>query len=117
MTWALPVAGEREGLILPVPWASDPSHSFLVDAASLRRKIIESGLREVVWRDLSEMHREWNRAQAAKPKPAERPPVGIHQVLGPDAFVKRRNASQCLQQGRIGFVQGLFRKHEAETAR
>ena len=105
--------GPRGELHLPVPWASAPEHSHLLYPEDLRRVIADAGFEEVSWRDVSEAHRDWTSRQAAARadgQPPSRPPVGIHMVLGPDAFQKRKNAGRCLMEHRIGFVQGVFRK-------
>ena len=110
------VQGPAEGLHLPVPWASDPSHSYLALPDVLRQTICAAGFDEVVWRDVTDRHKAWVKRQAekaaARPEgsPAPTPPVGIHLVLGPDAAHKRANTSRCRMEDRIGFVQGVFRK-------
>ena len=104
------VSGDGGPIHLPVPWASEHSHSHLVGPEALRGHIEAAGFEAVLFRDVSEAHRAWTRAQAERPKPASPPPVGIHMVLGPDALEKRRNSSRCLMEHRIGFVQGVFRR-------
>lgn len=104
------VAGEGGELRLPVPWASEPDHSHLVPPAALREAILGAGFEEVLWRDITAAQQAWTLSQADREPPRSPPPVGIHMVLGPDAVEKRRNSSRCLMEGRIGFVQGVFRK-------
>ena len=104
------VKGEGGDLFYPVPWASEAAHSHLAPAASLHAAITSAGFEQKIWRDMTSVHKAWTQAQGNKPKPDAPPAVGIHQVLGPNAFEKRRNSSRCLMQDSIGFVQGVFRK-------
>ncbi len=104
------VAGPGGPIELPVPWASAPEHSHLVPGETLRAAIGQAGFEEVLWRDVSEAHRAWTRAQSARPPPKRTWQTGIHLVLGPDTARKRANSARALMEDRIRFVQGVFRK-------
>ena len=106
------VQGPGGALHLPVPWASKPAHSYLMTPEELRAIITASGFETTVWRDMTAAHKEWTRKLAARKAPPVPGPVGIHMVLGDDAFEKRRNSARCLMEDRIGFVQGVFKKPE-----
>ena len=60
------VAGEGEPLIFPVPWAREPSISFLVTSDELRELLGQAGFQVVSWRDTSEEGRSWFREVAEK---------------------------------------------------
>lgn len=105
------VQGPVEGLNTPVPWASDPSHSFLLPPDGLRATILAAGFEAVLWRETTEAMKQWQARQAAAPRPTgPRPALGIHLVLGPTAGEKRRNSQRNLADGHIGYVQGVFRR-------
>ncbi len=104
------VAGPGGPVHTPVPWAKAPEHSHLVDAATLRATVAAAGFRELAWHDLTAEYQAWSRERAARPRPAREPALGIHLVLGPDAWERRRNAARSLLEDRIGFVQGVFER-------
>ena len=106
------VRGTAGALHLPVPWASKAEHSHLVAPEDLREIIVDAGFEATVWRDMTSAHKEWTRKLVARKAPPAPGPVGIHMVLGDDAFEKRRNSGRCLMEDRIGFVQGVFTKRQ-----
>lgn len=106
------VAGPTEGPILtPTPWASVPDHSFLYSPNALRKAIEMTGFINEIWRDTTEDMKAWQAAQRSRPRPSgPRPATGIHLVLGPTAGEKRKNSQKNLMEGRIGYIQAVFRK-------
>ena len=106
------VAGPNDGpLNMPTPWASEQHHSHLYLPNDLRKAIEASGLVNELWRDITEEMKAWQDQQNASPKTdGPRPTLGIHLVLGPTASEKRQNTQKNLTEGRIGYVQAVFRK-------
>ncbi len=60
------VDGSGGPLFFPVPWAREPSISFLATPDELRTLLEQTGFREVSWRDTSEEGRVWFREVAKK---------------------------------------------------
>jgi len=99
--------GNGEPLDFPVPWASEPEQSHLFAPLELRALLVELGLEERVFRDVSDATRAF---RAAHPPPAELSPLGTHLIMGPRAREKGKNSAGNLAKGRIAFVQGVFVK-------
>jgi SAM-dependent methyltransferase len=109
-------AGNGESLDLPVPWASRPEQSQLVDPETLRGLVRDAGLRERSWRDVTRDIVAARKAQQAKTQVAGAgassalPPLGMHLVLGDQAAVKMANSARNTDAGRVVFIQGVFDK-------
>ena len=109
-------AGNGEPIDLPVPWATRPEHSHLVDAELLRSLVRDVGLRERAWRDVTNEIVAARKAQQAKAQALGArgsgafPPLGMHLVLGDQAAVKMANSARTTDEGRVVFIQGVFDK-------
>lgn len=103
-------AGAVQPVHFPVPWAREPSVSFLRPAEDVRRLIVESGFAEVAWVDQTAPSLEWFRRRVAAAGSGPPPPLGLHLLLGPDAPVMFANQVRNLEEARITVVQGVFRR-------
>jgi ubiquinone/menaquinone biosynthesis C-methylase UbiE len=105
------VAGEGEPLIFPVPWAREPSISFLVTSDELRELLGQAGFQAVSWRDTSEEGRSWFRKVAEKmQKVGGTPPLGFHILLGPDFKTMASNQVRNLNENRIGLIEAVVQR-------
>ena len=108
--------GNGEPLDYPVPWATTPAQSYLVAPDAMRALIHAAGLRELVWRDITDEAIVWRKAQVAKMQAgagapsSETPRLGPHLVMGPDAKTKLANSGGNAERGRIRSIQGVFDK-------
>ena len=93
----------------PVPWARDPSVSFLRPAHEARALIAATGFSEVTWIDGSAPALEWFRRQAAR-APATPPPLGLHLLLGSDFGVMFKNQLRNLEEDRISVIQAVWHR-------
>ena len=93
----------------PLPWADDPSMSFLITAESLRRLLLEAGLSILSWEDQSQQSLDWF-AAAEERKRSGRPLLGLHLLMGRNAKLKSQNLLRNLQEKRIMVLQGLAEK-------
>lgn len=95
----------------PVPWAGDPSLSFLVAPDELRRMPAAAGFEEVAWRDVGAEALAWFRrmaeARAALP-PDAAPLPSIALLMGAEAPTRVANVARNLAEERIRVVQGVF---------
>ncbi len=105
------VEGEGEPLIFPVPWAREPSISFLVTSDELRELLGQAGFQVVSWRDTSEDGRSWFQEVAEKmQKVGGTPPLGFHILLGPDFKTMARNQVRNLNENRIGLIEAVVQR-------
>jgi SAM-dependent methyltransferase len=93
----------------PVPWARDPSISFLVGASELRSLLTEKGFAEVVWSDDTRKCTEWYRGLLGTKK-SGKGPIGLDILLGDDFREKANNVFRNLEEQRIGVVQAVFHR-------
>ncbi len=102
------VAGpEVHSLIYPVPWASEPSRSHLVDGDSLQRVICNAGWTARCFHDESAAARDWL-AAARPPKGVDGPT--LRDVMGPEFPVMIANLRENFDAGRLSAVQAVFEK-------
>jgi SAM-dependent methyltransferase len=106
------VAGPEQPVHFPVPWARTPEISFLESAEALRRHAAAAGLREQVWRDVSGESLDWFRARGAAMRAAaergQRPPLGLHLLLGDGFPTMFANQVRNLEERRAAVVMGVW---------
>ena len=93
--------------LFPVPWARDPSTSFLLDADATRAVLEGSGFTVRVWRDVTAEARQWF---AALRPPAQPPKLGLHLLLGPDFRTMSGNFGRNVIEGRVGLLMAVCEK-------
>jgi ubiquinone/menaquinone biosynthesis C-methylase UbiE len=91
----------------PLPWANDPSISFLASAEFLRGYLQEAQLAILSWEDKSQRSLDWFAAMTAKLKNSGRPPLGLHLLMGENAKLKSQNQVRNLQEKRIAVIQAV----------
>lgn len=103
------MAGPTQPVYFPVPWARDPSISFLRPAAEVRQLLARSGFAEVAWDDVTALTLEWlrQRLDAIAGPP---PPLGLHLLLGGDFQPMFRNLLRNLEEDRVAVIQGVFER-------
>lgn len=101
------LAGSVCPLRYPVPWANDPSFSFLVSAGRLREKLAESGFLQLAWKDDTSKCIEWARKPRHSGNSRTLPSV-LEALLGPDYQQRIENVRRNLIEGRIEVVQAVF---------
>jgi SAM-dependent methyltransferase len=105
------VAGSGGPIFFPVPWAREPSISFLVTQDELRTLLEQTGFREVGWRETSEEGRVWFRELAKKIQQlGGTPPLGFHILLGPDFKTMAINQVRNLNENRIGLIETVVQR-------
>lgn len=106
------VVAEAGGpLIFPVPWAREPSISFLATPDELQELLKQTGFQVVSRRDTSEEGRVWFREAAEKmQKLGGAPPLGFHILLGPDFKTMAGNLARNLNENRIGLIETVVQR-------
>jgi ubiquinone/menaquinone biosynthesis C-methylase UbiE len=91
----------------PVPWAGDPSISFLARAEAVPGILDAAGLQVLDWEDRSEVSLAWFRNAVAKLSATGQAPVGLHLLMGASALPKFENLIRSLQELRITVIQSV----------
>lgn len=92
------IAGEHGAPIFPLPWAREPSISFVASAAEMRSSLEGAGFRILTWRDTT------SDAVAISRNPTEqtrRGKLGVSLVAGADFSERSANLARCLAEGRF----------------
>jgi ubiquinone/menaquinone biosynthesis C-methylase UbiE len=105
------LAGPVSPLYYPVPWAPDPSISFLITPEKLRDLLEATGLHIISWRDTSEVGRVWFKEVATRMQQQNASPaLGFHILLGPDFRVMAQNQVRNLNENRIVLIECVAQK-------
>jgi ubiquinone/menaquinone biosynthesis C-methylase UbiE len=102
--------GEGGDVVYPVPWARDPSTSFLACPAELRKLLDSAGFEVVSWRETAVEARlslEQMQARMAEPSPA---PTALLVLFGEDAKPMVENLSRNLLEERVVPTEVICRK-------
>ncbi len=96
--------GEGE-IVFPVPWASDPSHSFVADGEEYRLALEAAGF-EVSARDRRRFALEFYETQARRAvESSGPPPLGLHLIIGGDTRLKLGNLRAAITGGVLAPVE------------
>jgi ubiquinone/menaquinone biosynthesis C-methylase UbiE len=99
-------AGQGEPYF-PLPWAREPSISFLVTAEATRQALAT---------DFALVAFEDKTADVLAQNRAHREPqvLGMHVAMGADGVERMRNAARGYAEGRLCFVQGVGRRRSTD---
>jgi SAM-dependent methyltransferase len=104
-------AGPLSPPYFPVPWANDPSISFLITPEELRDILSDAGFVELQWRDVTPQSLKWFQMQletlSSRPKDAP-PPPGFNLLMGQSATEKLNNNFRNLKEDKIRVVQSVY---------
>ena len=101
------VAGSVSPPHYPVPWANDPSTSFLVSPHRLQATIAESGFLQAVWQDDTPKSIEWAKKQTNS-SGSEGLAAALEALLGPNYRERIENIRRNLIERRIEVVQAVY---------
>ncbi len=104
------MAGAGGAPVYPVPWAREPSISFLMAPDALRRCLAGAGLEEVSWRDRTADGLAWFEKVRAGMAGKAPPPLGFHVLLGPEFAAMAQNQARNLGEGRIALIETIWRR-------
>jgi len=104
------LAGPGGAVYFPVPWAREPSTSFLLTPRQLLNRLSDIGFKPVVWRDVTRGGLEWFRQVQEKAGKAAPPSVGLHLLLGADFKRMALNQLLNLEGERISLIEAVFRR-------
>jgi MPBQ/MSBQ methyltransferase len=97
----------------PVPWAREPSISFLFSPEETRANLKAAGFRVVVWRDTTEASLTSSRARARNAEAGTTPPLGIHLILGADDYqAMAKNSARNVEERRTTLFNAVLERVE-----
>lgn len=99
--------GEGGDILYPVPWARDPSISFVATPDEVAALLKNAGFRVVERQDSTEESGEWFKAMAAAVAKSGPPPVSLALILGADRQAMVQNQVRNLSERRIRTVSFL----------
>jgi SAM-dependent methyltransferase len=94
----------------PVPWADEPSVSFLAHPDAFRDAVTTAGLTVINWEDCTEEGRAWFEKTLEKGQREGPPPIGLHLLMGDSTKEKMKNVVRNLREARIAIVSAVARK-------
>lgn len=94
----------------PVPWADEPSVSFLARPDAFRDAVTTAGLTVLDWEDCTEGGLAWFEKTLEKVQREGPPPIGLHLLIGDSTKEKMKNVVRNLREERIAIVSAVARK-------
>ena len=107
------IAGPGGDVYFPVPWARDPSISFLATGDELRHLLAAAGFDIISWRDTTNVGLAWFAAKSAQIKEHGRPILGYHMLLGDDFPQMARNQLRSFKEDRMALLQVIAQRPAA----
>ena len=99
------MAGPGGDVYFPIPWARDPSISFLATDKELRFFLEEAGFKITSWHDTTEAGLAWFKEKSAQFKKHGQSALGYHLLLGDDFLQMARNQLRSLNENRMTLLQ------------
>jgi len=104
------LAGPEQPIEFPVPWATDPSFSFLRSPDETRALIIDAGFHETTWLSNGDLRTELDRVARDEANPHVESPLDSGLLNGPASVAMAENVARNLVEGRIVPVIGVFER-------
>jgi ubiquinone/menaquinone biosynthesis C-methylase UbiE len=105
-------AGAGGPVHFPVPWAREPSISFLTEPARMRTILEEIGFEIRSWRDTTAEARSWFLRVGEKVREKGPAPLGLHLLLGSDFRIMAQNLVRNLEEDRIAVIEAIVGRPE-----
>jgi len=99
---------DRLPLFYPVPWAHDPSLSFLVTEATMRSQLEEAGFSEVLYRNISDNALAWFDQQKDNSSKRKRSIFNQKMVYGDNLLSMVKNMKTNLLEGRMRVIEVIL---------
>jgi ubiquinone/menaquinone biosynthesis C-methylase UbiE len=102
--------GDNGPLHYPVPWAEEPSISFLAAPHEARQILEDLGFMIRDWEDRTLPSQQWFAAALERLKTEGQPPLGLHLLMGSTARTKFENLFRNLSEGRAVVCQACAQR-------
>jgi ubiquinone/menaquinone biosynthesis C-methylase UbiE len=104
------LAGPNQPIHFPVPWAADPSFSFLASPAETRALIAEVGFHETTWLTGDALQEALARSDPPADDQSADPPLDSGLLNGSQSVQMGANVARNLKEARIVPVVGVFER-------
>ena len=104
------LAGPNQPIHFPVPWASDPSFSFLITPEETRTLLEQSGFREIAWMAGEELDAELEQPDLQADDASSRPALNPGLLNGPSGPQMGANVGRNSEEGRILPALGVYER-------
>jgi SAM-dependent methyltransferase len=104
------LAGPNQPIHFPVPWAADPSFSFLLSPEESRALITQAGFREMRWVEGPRLSAELERPDPLADEEPGQPALNPGLLNGLDGPRMGANVARNSEEGRIVPVLGVFER-------
>jgi SAM-dependent methyltransferase len=105
------LAGKNNELHYPVPWADDPSISFLVNDDHMKIMLERNGFKESTWVDVTAASLNWfkNIVNKMGTQPRDSLPAsGINLLMGESSPAKSKNMVKNLDENLVKVVMAVY---------
>lgn len=102
-------AGLISPIFFPVIRANNPTISFLLSPNELLQLIVNSGFKDISWKDDSKKILEGIQRMSSKPRSKKSRLFSLDLIVA-DPFKKWANIVRNLKEGRIAVIHGIFCK-------
>lgn len=99
--------GDGRELDFPLPWAGDPSISFVYTPTETRSFLEGAGFRERIWEDVTGRYLGIISSQAAAQSAS---PLSLRLVMGDDMPAKMMRARDAVADGRLVYARAVFER-------
>ena len=104
------LAGTGGVVHFPVPWAREPSISFLDTPQQLRKTLEGVGFEIQSWQDTTDKGRLWFRGMGEKIHKQAPSSIGLHLLLGPEFRTMAQNQVRNLEEKRIALIETVVKR-------
>lgn len=106
------IAGDGQPPHFPVPWAREPTDSFLLSEGATRDVLEASGFVVLDWVDATEVGLKWLEAQAAaaQGRPERLRPLALPLIMGADFPLMATTLGRNFREGRTRLLQGIVQR-------
>ena len=94
----------------PVPWAKEPSISFLFTPEATRARLEEADFRVIAWQDTTEASLASARARSRSAEEGRPPPLGTHLILGSHWQAMAKNSTRNLEERRVALFNAVLER-------
>ncbi len=109
------LAGSGGSVHFPVPWAREPSISYLQTPRQLRETLKAADFEILSWQDTTETGRAWFRRLGEKMRNQPPSPLGLQLLLGPEFRQMAQNQVKNLEENRITLIEAIVQRPASPT--